>query len=350
MIAGDFTVGTLNRTSVMSNQLTRRDILKLGAASLVGLAFRDFPPGNNPMLAQAPAFPLGRTVYSMRYYASPTTSSQEKGFYVTDSVVDLREQMVGDPRPTHNPLWLRTDDGWIPSAYVQPVRNELNTPVNKVPDQGMLVEVTVPFTQAWMISDRGWRRVYRCYYGSTYWANFVFTNDSGSTWYQFYDERAKENFYFDARHLRPVTAEEMTPISAGMADKHIEIDLTNQRLTAYENDQPVFTARTATGRFEGDTPQGGFRVERKQPTRHMASNTPGSAFDLPGVPWVCYIAWTGVSFHGTYWHNNYGTPQSHGCINLTPEAARWIYRWTEPVVPFGEDYVESDAGTRVVVY
>jgi len=59
----------------------------------------------------------------------------------------------------------------------------------------------------------------------------------------------------------------------------------------------------------------------------MASNLQGNEFDLPGVPWVCYISWTGVSFHGTYWHNNYGTPQSHGCINLTPEAAKWIYRW-----------------------
>jgi lipoprotein-anchoring transpeptidase ErfK/SrfK len=154
----------------------------------------------------------------------------------------------------------------------------------------------------------------------------------------------------EAPHLRPVTAEELSPISQDVRDKRIEIDLTRQRLTAIENGRPVFTTPTATGYFEGDTPIGEFIVERKQPTRHMASNLEGNEFDLPGVPWVCYISWTGVSFHGTYWHNNYGAPQSHGCINLTPEAAKWVYRWTNPFVPIEEDYVETDHGTRVIIY
>ena len=82
----------------------------------------------------------------------------------------------------------------------------------------------------------------------------------------------------------------------------------------------------------------------------MASNSPGNEFDLPGVPWVCYISWTGVSFHGTYWHNNYGTPQSHGCINLTPEAAKWVYRWCEPEIKIAEDYIEAENGTLVRIY
>ena len=81
----------------------------------------------------------------------------------------------------------------------------------------------------------------------------------------------------------------------------------------------------------------------------MASNLEGNEFDLPGVPWVCYIAWTGVSLHGTYWHNNYGTPHSYGCINLNPKAAKWLYRWTAPYVPFDEDYVETENGTPVIV-
>jgi hypothetical protein len=51
------------------------------------------------------------------------------------------------------------------------------------------------------------------------------------------------------------------------------------------------------------------------------------------VPWVSYITDSGISFHGTYWHNDYGRPHSHGCINLPSEAAKWIYRWTMPVVP-----------------
>jgi lipoprotein-anchoring transpeptidase ErfK/SrfK len=82
----------------------------------------------------------------------------------------------------------------------------------------------------------------------------------------------------------------------------------------------------------------------------MATETVGNPFDLPGVPWVCYISWTGVSLHGTYWHNNFGVPQSHGCINLTPEAALWLYRWSDPFVPPGEDYIETDNGTQVTIY
>ena len=56
----------------------------------------------------------------------------------------------------------------------------------------------------------------------------------------------------------------------------------------------------------------------------------GRGFDLPGVPWVTFFTSTGVSFHGTYWHNDYGTPRSHGCVNLLPEDAKFLYRWTSP--------------------
>lgn len=337
-------------TSSMSSKLNRRDFLKLCGAAAIGFGFRDFPPGGDPVGKRPPGFTLGRTIYSLRYYDQPTSSSNELGYYVTDTVVNILEERVGDTEPTHNPVWLRTDDGWLHSAYVQPVREFINQPVFDIPNGGMLAEVTVPYSQAWWITDRGWKRVYRCYYGSTYWVLHAFTGVNGVIWYQFFDERSEEIYLVQAEHLRPVSAEELNPISAGIQDKRIEIDLAKQRLIAFEGERTVYSARTATGYFEGDTPRGEFRVERKQPTRHMASNSPGNSFDLPGVPWVCYISWTGVSFHGTYWHNNYGTPQSHGCINLTPEAAKWIYRWTDPVVPFDEDYVETDLGTRVLVY
>jgi hypothetical protein len=334
------------------NKITRRDFLKLGlaAAATTGLGFTNFPPGGDPALRRPVENPLGRAVYSLRYYDSPSFASNEKGYYITDTVVNIHETVQSDPRPTRNPVWLRTDEGWLHSAYVQPVEQHLNTPVMDVPgNNGMLVEVTVPYTQAYWASDRGWKRIFRCYYGSTYWARYAFTNGEGVTWYQFWDERLEQTLIAQAEHMRPVPAEELAPISPEIKDKRIEIDLENQRLTAFENGSPVFTTRTATGYFEGDTPLGKFVVERKQPTRHMASTLPGNSFDLPGVPWVCYISWTGVSFHGTYWHNNFGNPQSHGCINLTPEAARWVYRWTEPSVPFGDDYVEVD-GTPVTIY
>lgn len=319
-------------------------------AAASGLAFRDFPPGGDPALKRPPSYDLGRVIYSMRYYADPSTRSRELGFYNRDAVVEILSETVGDPEPTHNPVWLRTADGWLHSAYVQPVKNQLNPPVTKMSVPMMLAQVTVPFTQAYQVTDRGRKRFYRCYYGSTYWVDYAFVDGMGTAWYVIYDERTEEHYQVQAEHLRPIPAEEVAPINPGAAGKRVEIDLQRQRLIAFQGSQPVFTARIATGYFEGDTPIGEFKVERKQPSRHMASNLDGNEFDLPGVPWVCYISWTGVSFHGTYWHHNYGTPQSHGCINLTPEAALWVYRWTEPFVPVDKNYIESDHGTPVIVY
>lgn len=336
--------------SDMTSQISRRDFLKLFGAIAAGLSFRDFPPGGEQTGQRAPRISLGRAIYSLRYYEQPSLKSRELGYYVTDAVFEILEEQIGKPEPAQNPLWLRSKDGWLQSTYVQPVKEVFNDPVSAIPESGLLAEVTVPWSQAWSISDRGWKRIYRCYYDTTYWIQHVFSGVNDILWYHIYDERYKQLFAVEASHLRPILPQELVPISPGVSEKRIEIDLTRQRMVAYEGSRPVFTTRIASGYFEGDTPIGEFRVERKQPTRHMASNLAGNEFDLPGVPWVCYISWTGVSFHGTYWHNNYGTPQSHGCINLTPQAAKWIYRWTDPPVPADEDYVESESGTLVKIY
>jgi lipoprotein-anchoring transpeptidase ErfK/SrfK len=74
-----------------------------------------------------------------------------------------------------------------------------------------------------------------------------------------------------------------------------------------------------------------------------------NSYDLPGVPWICYFTEDGISFHGTYWHNDFGKPRSHGCINLSPAAARWVYRWTYPYVPAIEQSVFETTGTIVDV-
>jgi lipoprotein-anchoring transpeptidase ErfK/SrfK len=81
----------------------------------------------------------------------------------------------------------------------------------------------------------------------------------------------------------------------------------------------------------------------------MSAGNRASGYDLVGVPWVAYVTVDGISFHGTYWHNDFGIPRSHGCINLTPEAAKWLYRWTLPVVPSDEQQVWEDFGTKVQV-
>jgi hypothetical protein len=335
----------------MVDRLTRRSFLKVSGVAALGYGVRDFSKLNLGKMPGIPSFRMGRAVYSLRYYAEPTTKSEELGFYVRDAVVNVLEVRGGESESGSNHTWLRTEKGWLYSAYVQPVEEHLNEPILNIPAGGMLAEVTVPYTQAWYVRDTGWKRVYRLYYATTWWVNYVFRSDLGVVWYQVFDDRLRHNYLVRAEHLRAVTPEELMPISPGVPDKRIEVDLEKQWLIAYEGSRPVFVTRIATGYFPGDTPQGEYQIERKQPSRHMASEEVGkNQFDLPGVPWVCYISWTGVSIHGTYWHNNYGTPQSHGCINLPPQAAKWIYRWSEPYVPVNKDYIESDQGTRVVVF
>ena len=104
--------------------------------------------------------------------------------------------------------------------------------------------------------------------------------------------------------------------------KWIEVDLSEQRLYAHENGKVVFTTLISSGRYPYRTPIGRFRVWLKVRSQTMS----GPGYRLPNVQWVMYFAGENA-IHGTYWHNNFGHPMSHGCINATNQAARWLYNW-----------------------
>ena len=111
------------------------------------------------------------------------------------------------------------------------------------------------------------------------------------------------------------------------------MDTATQSVTAFEDDKAVLVARCSSGGKGTKTPLGKFQTFHKGPTIHMTNDgeaDAGHGYDLPGVPWVSFFTGTGDSFHGTYWHNDYGKPRSHGCVNLTPADAKFIYRWTLP--------------------
>jgi lipoprotein-anchoring transpeptidase ErfK/SrfK len=199
--------------------------------------------------------------------------------------------------------------------------------------------------------------VYRLYYETTYWVDQVVQDASGNVWYRFYDDKRKINYYAPAVHLRIITDGEIAPISPNMDSnkKLLTVNVTDEIVTAYEDNKPVFMSRCSSGRRSytifRTTPLGWHITNHKRLTRHMAAGDPASAegFDLPGIPWVSYFTRSGVSFHGTYWHNDFGTPRSHGCVNLTPQAAKWVLRWSAPTVPPGQQYVLKDYGTSVNV-
>lgn len=345
----------------MSNTLTRRDFLKLGGLA-TGVAAQTILLRRTPQHAlAAPIFNqeqfdwvsdygLGRAARSLKIYQQPSASSTQTSYYSTDSVFQVLEEKRVEGEGNSNPLWLRSEKGWVNAGYVQPVRQELNTPLERWPGNNFLVEVTVPFADAWRYEDDERKRAYRLYYATTYWVTYVSKDRAGNVWYRLLDDLDDSLIYTPGKYLRLVREDELTPLSPGVSGKRIEVDLKAQQVTAFENTRQVFATRMASGDDGSETPKGEFRVERKMASRHMAGDTGnGRGYDLPGVPWVCFISWNGVSLHGTYWHNNYGEPQSHGCINLTPEAAKWLYRWSDPVVPTGKTFVASKEGTLVVV-
>jgi lipoprotein-anchoring transpeptidase ErfK/SrfK len=150
-----------------------------------------------------------------------------------------------------------------------------------------------------------------------------------------------------------VTPEEVAPLASNVEpeQKRILVDLRAQCATAFEAEQEVFSAQVSAGLPATFTPLGSFQTNRKRPSRRMVSQTgnPSADYDFPGVPWVSYLTLNGIAFHGAYWHANWGQPMSHGCIEMTPPDAKWLYRWTTPAVPVNERYHEAPSGTHVDV-
>jgi lipoprotein-anchoring transpeptidase ErfK/SrfK len=122
-----------------------------------------------------------------------------------------------------------------------------------------------------------------------------------------------------------VTAAPVT--GAAKAQKAIVVSISQQMLWAYKGDQVVLVSYVSTGRSGFDTPLGSFAVLSKLPSQTMEGVIGGEYYNVPDVPWVLYFTNSGHALHGTYWHNNFGTPMSHGCINLPMDVAAWLYDW-----------------------
>ncbi len=341
------------------DSLTRRGFLKLAGGALLAALGAHLPGSIDRALAaaqeQAPV--LARVLHrSVIMRQKPSIQAGEVTRCAMDQILPVTGVTLGEDYPAYNRVWYEVNqEGYIHSGLLQPVEVSLNPVVKEIPKEGQLAEVTVPYTEA-RHGMRSWSEVaFRMYYSSVYWVVGVEQSSEGKFWYRVYDERLRIHTYVDAAHLRLLTAADLSPLSPQVpaGEKHLEVRLDDQIVIAYEGSQAVYVTRAATGaRFrDGDfrTPKGDFQTARKRPTRHMAAGEPGigTGFDLPGVPWVSYLTKEGVAFHGTYWHNDFGSPRSHGCINLSPAAARWIYRWTLPVVPAGEALLEAEEGTQV---
>lgn len=122
------------------------------------------------------------------------------------------------------------------------------------------------------------------------------------------------------------------PVQGAPGEKWIDINLSRQTLTAYVGQTPVFTAVVSTGTSRTPTVVGTYSIYVK----YLSTPMSGPGYYLPNVPYTMYF-YRGYGIHGTYWHNNFGTPMSHGCVNMRTPDAQWLYNW-------------APVGTKVVTH
>jgi L,D-transpeptidase catalytic domain len=140
-------------------------------------------------------------------------------------------------------------------------------------------------------------------------------------------------------------------------ERWLDVSIANQTLVAYEGSTPVYATLVSTGEAGLDDPEttkstvlGEFRIFSKHVTTTMSSEVVGEEFQLKDIPYVQYFQ-EGYALHAAYWHDDFGIPRSHGCINLAPEDAKWLFEWTEPHVPSAWHGARSvDEGSVVDVH
>jgi hypothetical protein len=168
---------------------------------------------------------------------------------------------------------------------------------------------------------------------------------------------AKDGTYVDDRSAGRVDPAKRMPAWGKNGEKWLDVNITKQVLVAYEGTKAVYATLVSTGESGLDDPEttkatkrGIFRIHTKYITITMDSDVTGEEYELRDVPYVQYFE-GGYALHGAYWHDGFGQPKSHGCINLSPEDARRLFWWTEPQVPPGwHGVAKSLTGTVVFVH
>lgn len=133
--------------------------------------------------------------------------------------------------------------------------------------------------------------------------------------------------------------------------KWIEVNLSEQKTYAWEGDQPAGEFLISSGLPGTPTVQGVYRIRVRTRSQTMSGGdrAAGTYYSLPNVEWVQYF-YQDYSFHGTYWHNNFGNPMSHGCVNMTNEDAEWLFRWAMPEYADEAKWMPAEGDNAVLVY
>jgi lipoprotein-anchoring transpeptidase ErfK/SrfK len=360
----------------MTSKLTRRDFLKFGGLSAASLAFSPLVPASLGGFDDSDLIRVATN--SVSVYKQPSDKSIITGTWYRDDLVHVYGQVTAE-EPTYNPVWYQVWGGYMHRSRIQRVKTIFQTPVVIPEGTRRLAEVTVPFTRPYRFvkARQHWEALNPpLYYGSVHWVDQLTPQgfDGSSDWYRILDELDSNVPYFvSAKHLHILSSNVFDPITPNVPyeEKLIKVNLTTQILTAYEYGSVVFQTNISSGIPGGGgsgpkaisttTPNGKFEILDKVPSKHMGNSyfnlgengnllADVDNYVLPGVPWTCFFTEVGHAFHGTYWHENFGSPMSHGCINMRSNEANWLFRWARPL--HKDDAISNHAarGTQVEIH
>ena len=155
------------------------------------------------------------------------------------------------------------------------------------------------------------------------------TDEQGGTWYEIAPGEWISDDHFSFVHLR----ENLPPQAT--SQRWIDVNLTEQNLVVYEAGKPIFATLISTGAKQGWTYAGMFTIFNMLETHDLFSPDPKGIgnYYLEDVPWILFYEGS-LAIHGAYWHDSFGLPNSHGCVNMSIRDAGWLYEWAQP-----SDYV-----------
>jgi hypothetical protein len=353
--------------------LSRRDFMKTSLMGLGSLWIAGQDAPINHLLEDQ--WEVGQTYGrvcegKVNVYQRPSIDSPILSARYEDNIIPWMREVVGQTG-TLSRRWVETSDGFVYAPRIQPVRYQPNEPLSSLPDtalgQGMWAEVTVPYVPVVVSNPPArapWVRANpfpRFYYSQIFWINNITTDADGRTFYHAVQKWGYgDDFWVRGEAFRPLTAEELSPIHPEAENKRMRVSISYQILSCLEDNREVYFCRVSTGqRFDAfgeevddyATPLGPNRTWRKLISHHMSGGVTGAGWDLPGIGYTILFSGGGEAIHSTFWHNDFGTPRSRGCINVAPDDAKWIFRWSEPYIPYdvGDLTVSMPGGTVVEV-
>jgi lipoprotein-anchoring transpeptidase ErfK/SrfK len=252
--------------------------------------------------------------------------------------------------------WRTQSGGFIRNGRLSAVRNWSRF-------AGQVMDDAHHLPMAWMVSEQGWEYT-------------PFANGAGASSHR----RVARQTFFQLADAPPIRAGAQTfwrtadghavnqrnvrravlrapPEGVGPTETWIDVDLDEQVLVAYEGARPVFATLISSGRGDRhsgvrnyESPSGSFRIQSRHITTTMDGDTAGDGpYSIEDVPWVMYFHGS-YALHGAFWHTYFGWRMSHGCINLSPPDARWVFLWATPDLPAGWHGVyagDTQPGARV---